>query len=146
MLKILRNTGLLVAILALTFGLTGCTNTTSSSDTVTPPEGEYIYTVSFIKSKDNGTNFEYKTNNKNMEIRTLLTNLNLDNPELGMRFETIFDMNSGENVIDVTKILGVINTAGKKWQLYLDNSKVEYYTAESFVVIPKNKIEWKYEE
>lgn len=145
MSKITHSICLSVTMFALAFSLTGCGNTTSKSDAPAAPGDEYTYTVSFIKSKDNGTGFKHKTNDKNLELGTLISNLNLDNPELDIKFDTVFDTNSGENVIDATKILGVINTASKKWQLYLNGSRVKYYTVKNLVVTPENIIEWKYE-
>ena len=119
----MKKIALLLPILSLII-LTGCA--VKSSDKPGIFAKEKAYNMNIIKSPVNSTASSYESKDSQLLPTDLLD-------KVGMKYEK-----SGDKI---TKLDGVVATASKQWNLYINNQKTDLSTA-----IPgDSKIEWRYE-
>ncbi|NLZ96593.1 MAG: hypothetical protein GX926_01160 [Candidatus Magasanikbacteria bacterium] len=113
----------LIPLLSLIF-LTGCT--VYSSDNPGLFSKKRTYKIEIIKSIVNTNSFQYES-----KERELLPTDLLDKAQIQ------YEKNNNK----ITKLDGVITTASKQWNLYVNDQKTDLSTT-----IPgDSKIEWRYE-
>lgn len=114
---------ILVSILSLIF-LGGCA--VKSSDNPGLFAKKRMYNVEIIKSEVNTDAFQYESKDQELLPTDLLDKASIKYEKNGDR---------------ITKLDGVIATASKQWNLYVNDQKTNLTTA-----IPGDtKIEWRYE-
>ncbi len=113
----------LIPLLSLIF-LTGCT--VYSSDNPGLFSKKRIYKIEIIKSIVNTNSFQYESKERELLPIDLLDKAQIQ-----------YEKNNNK----ITKLDGVITTASKQWNLYVNDQKTDLSTT-----IPgDSKIEWRYE-
>lgn len=113
----------LISLLSLIF-LAGCT--VNSNDNPNLFAKKRIYNIQVIKSAVNTNSFYYESKEQELLPADLLD-----------KAQVQYEKNSDR----ITKLDGVIVTASKQWNLYINDQKTEISTP-----IPGDaKIEWRYE-
>ncbi len=120
---------LILSVLLLLAGA-GCA-VKSGEQTLSAPLDSYQ--IEIIKSEANKNTFTVQAKNP-----TSMKEL-LGSPTVNSKQE----LRNGKEV--VTSLDGVITTASKNWQLYLNNTKIDFIGLEQVTVKPTDKIEWRYE-
>ncbi|MFA6426895.1 MAG: hypothetical protein WCW16_00405 [Candidatus Magasanikbacteria bacterium] len=118
-------------IIAVSLFITGCGNSLVKGDK------EYTYTLNVKKSPTNVTAMELTSTAKEMSLGSAITELKNSGQQIALADETTEYMR-------VTEMLGVINTQGKQWHAYVNNTKIED-TNLGVAIKPDDNIEWKYE-
>lgn len=98
------------------------------------------YTITVKKAEDNSVDYAYQTEKNTITIQELMENLSKD-ISTPLSFKTARQSNK----LSVVELMGVVNTQGKQWKLYLNEEQKEYSNVEGEAINSQTKMEWKYE-
>lgn len=112
----------------------GCQKNPDNGDTSILGEKKYNFEARIARSETLIKKVEAETEKESLNLRELL---NLS----GINFQsTIFEENEKINALD-----GVLTTAGKEWNTYVNQEKQNLHL-EQIIIKPSDGVEWRYEE
>lgn len=123
---------IILSIAVLTIIGAGCSVKSGSNPTISAPME--TYKVEVIKSVVLKSTLSLTAKNPTSIEELML--------KAGNKFESRKGVDSNEVV---TKLDGVISTASKFWNLYVNNEKINFKNLTDITVKPSDKIEWRYE-
>jgi len=126
MKKMLFFTSLLLIIGA------GCSVKSNKNPSLSAPLS--VYKMEIIKSAENINKLTTSAKNPT-DLKTLLTQANI-------KFQSQIE-NEHEKI---TLLDGVLTTANKEWNLYINDKKVGFTTLDKVSIQPNDKIVWQYLE